>query len=231
TAGSGGPADLHFATAGMLLALGTVLEAPPVFHFDIVTGLPASLEFNKMVRWLPRRYALACVAIDEFRMFREEQGVEVANRMLRLVAKALTKIGGGGHVFYLLRDHEFVVVFPRQSMEAGARLSSSTGTSFAIMDRWQLTRLLRPRRPQMRKTFVAITALALVPLGAAGCVSKSEYTKTVQAAEARYNALDAENARLKRELADAAKRNEQLTADLTLKSGELGKSIADLRQR
>src|SRR5437870_1866276 len=99
------------------------------------------------------------------------------------------------------------------------------------MDRWQLTRLLRPRRPQMRKTFVAITALALVPLGAAGCVSKSEYTKTVQAAEARYNALDAENARLKRELADAAKRNEQLTADLTLKSGELGKSIADLRQR
>ena len=83
----------------------------------------------------------------------------------------------------------------------------------------------------MRKTFVAITALALVPLGAAGCVSKSEYTKTVQAAEARYNALDAENARLKRELADAAKRNEQLTADLTLKSGELGKSIADLRQR
>ncbi len=121
TAGSGGPADLHFATAGMLLALGTVLEAPPVFHFDIVTGLPASLEFNKMVRRLPRRYALACVAIDEFRMFREEQGVEVANRMLRLVAKALTKIGGGGHVFYLLRDHEFVVVFPRKSVEAAAR--------------------------------------------------------------------------------------------------------------
>src|SRR5438034_186082 len=54
TAGSGGPADLHFATAGMLLALGTVLEAPPVFHFDIVTGLTASLEFKKMVRRPPR---------------------------------------------------------------------------------------------------------------------------------------------------------------------------------
>src|SRR5438876_50562 len=120
TAGSGGPADLHFATAGMLLALGTVLEAPPVFHFDIVTGLPASLEFNKMVRPLPRRSALACVAIDEVRMFSEDLGVEVANRMLRLVAKALTKIGGGGHVFYLLRDHEFVVVFPRKSVEAAA---------------------------------------------------------------------------------------------------------------
>ena len=60
----------------------------------------------------------------------------------------------------------------------------------------------------MRKTFVAITAFAVVPLGAAGCVSKSEYTKTVQAAEARYSALDAENTRLKSELANAGKRNE-----------------------
>jgi len=87
----------------------------------------------------------------------------------------------------------------------------------------------------MRKTFVAITAFALVPLGAAGCVSKSEYTKTVQAAEARYNALDTENARLKGELADAGKRNEQLTADrtqlertLTMKSGELGQRVSAL---
>src|SRR5213592_3459835 len=83
----------------------------------------------------------------------------------------------------------------------------------------------------MRKTVVAITAFALVALGAAGCVSKSEYTKTVQAAQTRYDALDADNARLKRELAEAGKRNEQLKGDLTLKSGELGKTIAELRQR
>ncbi len=73
----------------------------------------------------------------------------------------------------------------------------------------------------MRKTFVTIAALALV-----------------QAVEARFNALDADNARLKRELADVGGRNEQLTIDraelerpLMMKSGERGKSIADLRQR
>src|SRR5881409_1168912 len=87
----------------------------------------------------------------------------------------------------------------------------------------------------MRKTVVAITAFALVALGAAGCVSKSEYTKTVQAAQTRYDALDAENARFKRELTDAGKRNEQLTADraqlertLTMKSGELGQRVSAL---
>ena len=48
----------------------------------------------------------------------------------------------------------------------------------------------------MHKTFGAIIAMALVPLAAAGCVSKSEYLKAVQSAEARQNALDAENMRL-----------------------------------
>ena len=90
----------------------------------------------------------------------------------------------------------------------------------------------------MRKTFLTITVLALVPLGTAACVSKSEYTKAVESAEVRYNALEAQNARLKGDLADASKRNEQLTTDqaqlertLASKSGELGKTIVDLRQR
>jgi chemotaxis protein MotB len=79
-----------------------------------------------------------------------------------------------------------------------------------------------------------MTVLALVPSVFAGCVSKSEYMKTVDAA----NALEVDNTRLKNELAAAGKRHDQLTADraelerlLTARSGELGKSITDLRQR
>ena len=98
-----------------------MLESPPVVHLDDVTGLPASLELNKMVRRLPRRYALACVAIDEFTTYRDEHGPEVGKKLMRLVAAALTKIGGGGHVFYLMREREFVVVFRRTSVQAAAR--------------------------------------------------------------------------------------------------------------
>src|SRR2546427_3434696 len=76
-----------------------------------------------------------------------------------------------------------------------------------------LFRSPQPWRPQMRKTVVAITAFALVALGAAGCVSKSEYTKTVQGAQTRYDALDADNARLKREL-----RSEEHTSELQSQS-------------
>lgn len=90
----------------------------------------------------------------------------------------------------------------------------------------------------MRKTLFMLTAFAVLSLAVAGCVSKSEYTKTVQTAEARYNALEAENARLKRELSDAGKRIDELKTDraelertLTMKAGELGKTITELRQR
>ena len=93
----------------------------------------------------------------------------------------------------------------------------------------------------MRKTLVAMTVLALIPLIAAGCVSKSKYIQAVETGnkhDARSKALDGENTRLKSDLADADKRNEQLTAAraelerlLVTRSGELGKSIADLRQR
>lgn len=90
----------------------------------------------------------------------------------------------------------------------------------------------------MRTTFLTITALALAALGNAACVSTSEHTKALESAEVRYNALEAQNARLKSDLADAGKRNEQLTTDqaqlertLAAKSGDLGKTIVDLRQR
>jgi chemotaxis protein MotB len=86
----------------------------------------------------------------------------------------------------------------------------------------------------MQKVVRSLAAFALVPLLVTGCVSKSEYMKTVDAA----NALEVDNARLKNELSSAGKRNDQLTADraelerlLAARSGELGKTIAELRQR
>jgi chemotaxis protein MotB len=86
----------------------------------------------------------------------------------------------------------------------------------------------------MQKSRMALAVLAVLSLVFGGCVSKSEYMKTVESA----NALEVDNARLKTELANAGKRNEQLTADraelerlLAARSGELGRSIAELRQR
>jgi chemotaxis protein MotB len=86
----------------------------------------------------------------------------------------------------------------------------------------------------MRKTLLAMTALAIVTVISAGCVSKGEYMKSVTIADtldqelrtlkARYAALQGEHARL---MADRT----QLERDLSAKAGDMGKTIVDLRQR
>ena len=83
----------------------------------------------------------------------------------------------------------------------------------------------------MHKTLLSITALVLVPLGVAGCVSMSEHTKAIESAEVKYTALETQNGRLKEDLAEANKRSAELENTLSMKSGELGKTIVDLRQR
>ncbi|HEY7518925.1 MAG TPA: OmpA family protein [Methylomirabilota bacterium] len=86
----------------------------------------------------------------------------------------------------------------------------------------------------MQKARMALAVFAVIPLAFGACVSKSEYMKTVESA----NALEVDNARLRTELTAAGKRNDQLTADraelerlLAARSGELGKTITELRQR
>jgi chemotaxis protein MotB len=86
----------------------------------------------------------------------------------------------------------------------------------------------------MRKSLLAITALALVAAVSTGCVSKGEYMKSVMNADtldqelrnlkARHTALEGEQARL---ITDRA----ALERDLSAKAGDMGKTIVDLRQR
>ncbi|MEK7859859.1 MAG: diguanylate cyclase [Chloroflexota bacterium] len=116
----GRPASVHFVTAGLLLVVGAAWEPPRVVHADDVTGLPTSFGLNKALRRLPRRYALARVEIDDFVTFRTEQGADAASRMLRLVAEALTKVGGRGRAFYC-GAYAFAVVFRGKSAETAAR--------------------------------------------------------------------------------------------------------------
>jgi GGDEF domain-containing protein len=115
--GSGGPARIHFAAAGLLLIVGASRERRRGSHVDDVTGLPARLELNKALQRLGGRYTLARIEIDDFSGFRETHGAETARRMLRLVATALTKVGGRGRAFYL-GEQTFAVVFQRLPQQA-----------------------------------------------------------------------------------------------------------------
>ncbi|MGH7277681.1 MAG: OmpA family protein [Candidatus Rokuibacteriota bacterium] len=100
----------------------------------------------------------------------------------------------------------------------------------------------------MRKTLVAVASLALIPLVATGCVSKSEYTKSVLAADqveqelralqGRYDMLQRDNASLKSDYAGAVQQHTRGSAErvelekaLKTKSDELARNLAELRSQ
>jgi diguanylate cyclase (GGDEF)-like protein len=116
---AGGSSSIHFAAAGLLLVVGATAEPHYVARRDEVTRLPTRLEFNRTLRELPRRYALAWVEIDEFQRFRQDHGRDAARLMLRQVARTLAKVRGGGEAFSY-DGHIFTVVFPRTSAKAAA---------------------------------------------------------------------------------------------------------------
>jgi GGDEF domain-containing protein len=117
---AGRPATVYFVAAGLVLAVAAALESSRPLFRDAVTGLPGRLALYEALGRLPGRYAVARVEIDDFRSFRQDHGVEAARRMLRLVAGALMKVGGGGRA-YFWESHAFAVVFPRTSAAEAAR--------------------------------------------------------------------------------------------------------------
>src|SRR5687767_11970448 len=115
---SGRPASAHFATAGILL-IAAVMTEPLHTLRDNVSGLPARLELYRALLRLPRRYAIACVEIDDFESFRNRYGADAARRMLRTVSRALEREAGRGSVFHA-DSQTFVLLFRRTSASAAA---------------------------------------------------------------------------------------------------------------
>lgn len=158
--GSGGPARIHFAAAGLLLIVGASRERRRGAHVDDVTGLPARLELNKALQRLHGCYTLARIEIDDFSGFREAHGGDAARRMLRLVAAALMKVGGRGQAFYV-GEQTFAVVFQRlaqpaatQHLDALRRVVEATTLEVVTPEP---RRAGKPARPGTAKQKVSVT--------------------------------------------------------------------------
>jgi GGDEF domain-containing protein len=184
--GSGGPARIHFAAAGLLFIVGAAQERRRGAHVDDVTGLPARLELNKALQRLRGRYTLARIEIDDFSGFREAHGAEAARRMLRLVGTALTKVGGRGRAFYL-GEQTFAVVFRRISQPAAAqhldalkRVVEAATLEVAVSEP---RRPGKPARSPAAKQAVSVT----ISIGVAESEENADPHKVLRAAE---HALD-----------------------------------------
>lgn len=83
---------------------------------DELTGLSSRRALNTMALSLNRHYTLAMIDIDHFKSFNDTYGHDVGDQVLRLVAKKLSKVKGGGQVFRY-GGEEFTIVFENKNIE------------------------------------------------------------------------------------------------------------------
>jgi len=107
-----------FIAAGALILIIAVLQDTFRMAFrDELTALPSRRELNERMMGLGRRYTIAMVDVDRFKNFNDTHGHDLGDQILKMVARKLAEVGGGGKA-YRYGGEEFTVLFPGKDLDA-----------------------------------------------------------------------------------------------------------------
>ncbi|HET7632353.1 MAG TPA: GGDEF domain-containing protein [Gemmatimonadaceae bacterium] len=195
---AGGQVRLYLAAGGLVLVVATVEATYAMAFRDELTGLPARRALDEALKQVEGTYAVAMVDVDHFKQFNDTYGHDAGDQVLRLVATCLRRVGGGGRAFRY-GGEEFVVLFPRRSVEESAphleKLREAVAESAFV--------LRGPRRPRRKpkhgrkRPAKAERVVVTVSIGAAQSRASLPPAEVVKAADrALYKAKDAGRNRL-----------------------------------
>lgn len=105
--------DIHsaYCTAGALIITLSVLRDSYNMAFcDDLTGIPSRRSLNESLQGLGRRYTIAMLDVDHFKRFNDTYGHDVGDQVLKMVARKMTDVGGGGKA-YRYGGEEFTILF------------------------------------------------------------------------------------------------------------------------
>ena len=105
-----GVSNIHFFVGYLIIIIAVLLSLYSLSYIDELTGLPARRAYNEFTAALGKKYSIAMSDIDHFKKFNDKYGHDTGDEVLKLVAKTLAKVSGGGKVFRF-GGEEFVIVF------------------------------------------------------------------------------------------------------------------------
>ena len=146
--------NAFFATAGLILVSSIIENTYALAYQDELTGLPSRRAYTDALPGLVAPYSIAVVDIDHFKNFNDTYGHETGDEVLRLVARRLAEVGGGGRAFRV-GGEEFSILFTGKPMkEVVAHLEALRATIEASSFRVRSARERRaaPRGPDRRNT-------------------------------------------------------------------------------
>lgn len=105
--------DIHaaYSTAGALIITMSVLRDSYNMAFrDDLTGMPSRRALNENLHGLGRRYTVAMLDVDNFKRFNDTYGHDAGDQVLKMVARKMMDVGGGGKA-YRYGGEEFTIIF------------------------------------------------------------------------------------------------------------------------
>ena len=204
-AAGGSSADMaptvYYAAAGLILAAAGIESSFTLAYTDELTGLPGRRRLNEELLNLGRRYALAMIDVDHFKKFNDRYGHDAGDQVLRMIAKNLGALAGGGRAFRY-GGEEFTAVFPGKDidealpyLERYRRRVASTGFVVRGKKRKKAGPESRGKQPPSRQSTVQVT----VSIGLAGPKKGSADPERVlkRADQALYRAKNAGRNRIR----------------------------------
>ena len=110
------PITLTILLLNLYYLLVIVIDAYSLAYRDDLTGLPSRRALNQLALSLGRKYTVAMLDIDHFKKFNDTYGHDIGDQVLKLVAKKIGEVKGGGKAFRY-GGEEFTIVFKRKNIE------------------------------------------------------------------------------------------------------------------
>jgi diguanylate cyclase (GGDEF)-like protein len=94
----------------LLLTGGLLIESRQMAFRDQLTEIPSRMALQQYIGTLGSRYVVVMADIDHFKKFNDTHGHDIGDQVLRLVAKKIHDVSGGGKAFRY-GGEEFTIVF------------------------------------------------------------------------------------------------------------------------
>lgn len=104
-------ASVYIGIAALIISVGIIINAYNLAYRDELTQLPSRRALKQQLLALGKTYTIAMVDVDHFKKLNDTYGHDVGDDVLKLLAKHLNEIEGGGKAFRY-GGEEFTVVFP-----------------------------------------------------------------------------------------------------------------------
>jgi diguanylate cyclase (GGDEF)-like protein len=101
-----------FCAVGVgIITLSILQDSYNMAFRDDLTGLPSRRSLNETLHGLGRSYTIAMLDVDHFKNFNDSYGHDVGDQVLKMVARIMMNVGGGGKA-YRYGGEEFTILFP-----------------------------------------------------------------------------------------------------------------------